>query len=72
MRYYYDTTVGRFWIVMRGDDWVIEIGEERAGPYTYPAQAADELAGGHTNSFDVGDTSGLGIPANLSEWRQAG
>jgi hypothetical protein len=41
------------------------------GPYQTPQHAVDEVAAGHCRWPASGDTSGLGIPDDLDNWRKA-
>jgi hypothetical protein len=67
--YSFRTRVGVFAIVERDGRWHIIFDDADLGNYANAAQAADDLAGGHTFSISSAiDTATLGIPADLSEW----
>jgi len=69
--YYYSTRVGTFLIAERSGRWHVVFDDESLGSYATPEQAADDLAGGHTFSAGRGiDTSTLGIPADIGEWKR--
>jgi hypothetical protein len=67
--YTFQTTKGRFAIILRGDRWRAMFEDEDLGPYVTPQQAAADLAGGHTFSASCGDTAVLGIPDDIREWK---
>lgn len=67
--YFYETRVGVFKIQQRAGRWHVILKGDSLGSYATPAQAADDLAGGHTFSPGDGiDTAKLGIPADIAEW----
>lgn len=66
----YITRIGTFFIEQRADRFHVVFDGESLGGYTGPEQAAASVAGGHTFSAGAGiDTSLLGIPEDLSEWK---
>ncbi len=68
--YYYKTAVGTFVIAERLARWHVILNGESLGSYANSRQAADDLAGGHTFSVESGiDTSQLGIPGDIGEWK---
>jgi hypothetical protein len=69
MHYIYQTQVGVFSIVQKGNRWHIIYREEDLGNYHTPRAAASDLSGGHTFSPSNGvDPGTLGIPEDLTEW----
>jgi hypothetical protein len=69
--YVWNSAVGPFYIAKSGDGRFHAIYENQPlGSYDRPDQAAAQLAGGHTFKLGDGiDTSRLGIPADLTKWR---
>jgi hypothetical protein len=69
MYYYYETSMGTFYIVPREDRWHVVYEDESLGSYHSPRAAADDLSGGHTFSPSNGVKPGeLGIPEDINEW----
>lgn len=67
--YSHATHAGIFYIrLLRDMRWHIVFEDESLGGYMSPQHALDDLCGGHTFSCSAGDTSGLGIPDEISEW----
>jgi hypothetical protein len=66
--YKYESRVGTFSIKLIDSRWHALFEDEDVGSYAEPWQALDDLVGGHTFSASCGDTSKVGLPANLSEW----
>lgn len=68
--YYYKTKIGTFYITQDAEGWYHpEFEGEKLGRYFTPAQAAEDLSGGHTYSLSSGiDPAELDIPSDLSEW----
>lgn len=65
----YITPVGEFRITQEPSGrWQAMFQDEGLGSYATPAQAAEDLAGGHTFWPSIGDTSRLGLPDDLHEW----
>jgi hypothetical protein len=66
-----DTKVGPFYIAESNRRFHPLFEEESLGSYASAAQAADDLAGGHTFTPANGvDTSTLGIPSDLAAWER--
>jgi len=63
----YKTSAGTFYIRPLGDRYNLLFQDDFLESYWSPAQAAWNLAGGHTTSRRF-DTSRLGIPSDLSAW----
>jgi hypothetical protein len=69
----YKTRVGTFQIVERDGRFHAMLDDDDLGSYSYPWQAADDLAGGHTLSPSCGvDTATLGISDALGDWETSG
>lgn len=70
--YSYKTHGGVFYIRQQiSGAWEIVLGDDCLGRgYASAQNAIDDLCGGHTFSCDAGDTSELGIPDEISEWRK--
>jgi len=69
MLWAYKARVGTFTIAERHGRFEVLFEEEDLGNYPHPAQAAEDLAGGHTFTPSSGvDPGSLDIPADLSEW----
>lgn len=65
------TTAGEFRIVFVNGRWHCEFNGERFdGNYTNARSAAEDLANGHTAWPSCGDPSALGVPEDLSDWKQ--
>ncbi len=69
--YAWQTRVGWFYIVAEANGRFSPMFDgETLGSYSTAQQAVDDLAGGHTFSISGGaDTSKLGIPDDVSEWK---
>jgi hypothetical protein len=66
----WNTRVGPFYIAEMNGRYHPVYDDERLGSYARPEQAAEDLAGGHTDSIRGGvDIASLGIPAELSKWQ---
>ena len=48
--------------------WNLFFGSDCLGNYATPAQAAEDVAGGHSAWPSFGDPSALGISADVSDW----
>jgi len=69
--YCWPTRIGPFYIAEQAGRFHPVFDDESLGSYERPEQAAEDLAGGHTFSISSGvDTSTLGIPTDLSDWRR--
>ena len=73
--YFWKTRVGVFYIVQTDNGRFHPMfDDETLGSYATADQAAEDLAGGHTDSVMSGlnlvDTAKLGIPASASEWER--
>jgi len=67
--YSWKTRVGAFYIAEHERRCHVLFKNDSLGSYISPAQALDDLVGGHTFSAGHGiDTSELEIPDELSEW----
>ena len=67
--YVFRTRIGPFYIGEQDGRFHPIYDDEDLGSYVNAAQAAEDLAGGHTFSNSSGiDTSTLGIPADLGDW----
>jgi hypothetical protein len=67
--YAWKTRVGPFYIAEHEGRYHVLFRDDSLGSYINPAQALDDLVGGHTFSAGPGiDTSDLEIPDELSEW----
>jgi hypothetical protein len=67
--YAYHTSAGTFYIAGHNGRFHPVFEDESLGSYATQAQAAEDLAGGHTFSPSSGvDTATLGISDELSEW----
>lgn len=65
----YQTEVGTFRIIRRGDRYHPVFEDEDLGSYHSVIAALDDLVGGHTFSPSNGiDTSECGLPDEISEW----
>lgn len=65
------TKVGVFYIAEHEGRFHPLFQEESLGSYSTAQQAADDLAGGHTFTSPTGvDTSSIGIPCDLTEWKR--
>lgn len=72
MKFFFRTRIGTFYIAQDPQNarWVIFYENESLGSYYTPSQAAEDLAGGHTYTPSCGDTSRLGIPADIGDWER--
>lgn len=73
MNYTFQTPIGAFHIRHnhRTGRFHAFFEDEDLGGYATPAEAAEDLAGGHTFFPSSGiDPSTLGIPADLSDWEE--
>ena len=70
--YSYKTSAGVFYIRQQISGlWEIIFEDDFLGrSYASAQQALDDLCGGHTFSCSAGDTSELGLPDEISEWRR--
>lgn len=63
------TSNGPVFIVPYRERWIVLYDDENLGSYHSPEAAADDVAGGHTdspsNGVDLGD---LGISENINDW----
>jgi hypothetical protein len=66
--WHFPTKVGTFFIRPKDGRFAAMFGDEALGSYHRPAQAAEELAGGHTFTPSCGDTARLRISAELEDW----
>ncbi len=67
--WYFKTRAGVFYIVEKGDRFHVFFDDETLGNYTTPAQAVDDICGGHTDFPSSGiDPAELQLPCDLSEW----
>lgn len=71
--YSYAIFAGVFYIRLTAHNgWEIIFDDDCLGNrYASAQQALDDLCGGHTFSCSAGDTSELGLPDEISEWRLA-
>jgi hypothetical protein len=71
----FKTDAGRFYIERNGNMYDLTLNGETLGSYVHPQQAAEDIAKGGvlTTKTRAGkitlDTSTLGIPADIDEWR---
>lgn len=65
----FNTRSGIFSIEQRGTRWHVLFRDENLGSYHSAQAALGDLVGGHTFTASCGDTSRLGLPEDLSEWR---
>ncbi len=66
-----NTSIGPFFIAEHEGRYHVVFDGESLGAYVSPAQAVDDVAGGHTFSIPSGvDTATLGIPDDLGEWER--
>ncbi|WP_071811284.1 hypothetical protein [Burkholderia pseudomallei] len=66
--YAFKTSRGIFYIVYRHGRWHAVFNDESLGSYITPAQAADDLAGGHTSWPNGIDPARLNISSDLGDW----
>jgi hypothetical protein len=67
----WNTSIGPFYIAEREGRYHVVFEDDSLGGYATPAQAAGDVAGGHTFGIRPGiDTATLGIPEDLAEWRR--
>lgn len=72
VHYLHTTRAGTFGIRLHAQGWMLELDDDVLdGPYRTPQHAVDEVAAGHCRWPSSGDTSGLGIPDDLDDWRKA-
>lgn len=71
-RYSFQTIAGVFYIRLTANaGWEIIFDDDCLGNrYASAQQALDDLCGGHTFSCSAGDTSELGLPDEILEWRK--
>jgi hypothetical protein len=69
--YVWNSSMGPFFIAEHEGRYLAIFDDENLGSYATPAQAADDLAGGHTSSISSGvDTATLGISEDLGDWHR--
>jgi hypothetical protein len=69
--FFFKTRVGTFYIAEHNGRFHPVFDDESLGSYGTAQQAAEDLAGGHTFSISGGiDSSTLGIPEDVSEWKR--
>jgi hypothetical protein len=68
--YWWNTSIGPFFIAEHEGRFEVMYDDESLGSYATAAQAAEDVAGGHTFSISSGiDTATLGIPEDVGDWR---
>lgn len=71
LSYFFTTDSGVFSIIWQEQRWRVRFNDEDLGSYSTPEQALDDLVGGHTFTLSDGtDTTTLGLPDTLSDWRR--
>lgn len=69
----FESSAGTFYIGFDGTRYHPIFKDDSLGSFARPDQAAEDLAGGHTDSpSGVRDTAKLGISPYLSEWTYIG
>jgi hypothetical protein len=69
--YYCETRIGQFYIAEHNGRFHPLFDDESLGSYVSVKQAIEDLAGGYTFSISSGiDTSELGIPDEVAEWKK--
>jgi hypothetical protein len=66
--YRHATSIGPFFIRQWRGRWHVFFRDENLGGYLSPHQAADDLAGGHTDWPGFTDPSTLGISDDIGDW----
>lgn len=70
-QYYFDTKAGTFYIAEMDGRFHVTFNEVSLGNYPSAEHAALDIAGGYSFSPPTGlDTSKLGLPHRLGEWRK--
>ncbi len=70
--YFFDSTIGRFWIVLHEHLWHVLYRDEYLGAYSHPTQAVEDISRGHELSLSSGiDPSDLDIPHDLARWQRS-
>lgn len=70
--YYVNTRAGTFRIEQRSGRWHVLFEDESLGAYRSPQHAVDDLVGGHCSTPSRGiDTSALGIPDDIDDWKRS-
>jgi hypothetical protein len=69
--WFFETSVGTFFIVRVRGRYAVLFEDEGLGVYSTPNQAAEDLANGHTFLPSSGvDPAELGIPEEVGDWER--
>ena len=68
--YYFESPIGRFWVVRHEHLWHVLHKDEYLGAYSHPTQAIEDVSRGHNLTLASGiDISDLDIPHEIERWK---